>query len=613
MPPAQPGAPSQPGYDAQAGYTPPPAQAQPGYGAQTGYTPPPAQAQPGYGAQTGYAPPPAPPAYDLPQSVRMPTLQVDEYDGTPAPSPYSYSQPGAQTSQPENLYARPANQYSQPGYQPPPLADPYYRTVSTGGPPSGNKSGLWWKIAVPVIVVIMAAAAVYYFFFLRNPNNIIVSALKNVGEEASQRLDGTPLRAIKLLEDTINDGTLTVSFEYEDRWWNDEVSGKVSLASKMEQRDFALSGDLSVYGQRYDFEAFLNSERVALGSKLIDNKYYGFKFSTFRDDMRVLGDLFGIDRRTLNEMADAVEMIEKALAKPDKKKDDKYLAEYAKLLQDFYKNIEQTSENTEIDSGGKSVKCKKIDFVITKDAMVGLLNDFADLLENDESIREQFDLIYGDLLTNMYYRYSYNDLMNEYKSAVRRIDRGLDRSSKITFTLYIGSKDRLLSMGMDADLSSDGDRLRIRATMDFGASATDRWTLNIRVTGDVVNQTVNIVWDIKERSNSIENSISVTVQNETITLMSSWSPARGDFTLSVEDKYGDGGKLTGVFLPTKDGFSLEIDNPLPSYRDQYLTLKIEAKTGASIKKIDYVNLDKWDKNLKDKLEDLMYSGIFFGF
>jgi len=508
----------------------------------------------------------------------------------------------------EPIYTPPAQTYQRPD-------SPYpgYSEFAPAEPVKKKGVSKLIKFGVPIVAVVaVAVVAVILIFVSSSPMAIANKAITGMAEEATSRIDNTPLKAIGMMGDTLKDGRITVDFSYYDYWNEQEVSGSVKLSSNTEAKDYALGADLSIFGRPYDAEAYLNSERIAVGTRMLDNKYYGLKYSTFRDEIRSFGDLVGIDDQTMDEMSDAVDMIDK-LMNGEKTSADDYVA-YTNLVTEFVKGIEMTSESAVIESGGTSVKCKKIGFVLTDEQIVKLFNDLYDLIESDDNLREQLESIFDNpAMSGVYNNMSYRDLLKGLRDFIREFERNF--SGDITYSFFVGSRDRLLRWEMDANVKYDGEKMQVSAVFDFGASAQDRWTLTMTSTVSGKSETIKVVWDYKDRSDSIENTLVLTnPEDETITLKSVWSPGNGKYKLSYEylyqDWYGDSreetGEITGIFTTDGANFRLGIDNPIPEDDDAALTIDIKGETGAQIKQIDYISIGLWDMDLLERLQNLFY-------
>ena len=600
-------------------------------GAPAGGWPIPTQANPPY-EQTVQVNRPPEQSHALPGQAYIPPGQPYAPPGQP------YAPPGQAYAPPSQTYAPPSQPYAQQGQQntqqyqqnvfagqnenPPDQETPqawqtyspykpytpyeseytYEQLEAKHGPAIKKINGLWWKIAVSVIAVAIAAAAIYYFVFLRNPANMVVMALANMSSEVSQRIDGTPLKAYGLLMETIDDGTLTVNFDYEDGWFGDEVRGSVSLSSIMKNYEFAITGDIRMYDaywdddQRIDFRAYINKERFAAGSRLIDTNLYGFRYSTFGDDIRVFGNMVGLDRETMDQMADIVGMIEEALNTDPTERYNNIMQN--SILTDFYDRCELTSEQVEISSGNGNARVTKIDIVISKEAVIGLFNDLYDLMDSDEDIRSLYET-FADYTYGM----SYGSMMRELRDMINVIDDAYADSNTITLSFFVGSRNRLVRMEINTNIRIEGERIRFSGTFDFGTSAKDSW--DFRLTAE--DATLRIVWNHTERSDRIESIIVLTADNESFTLKSDWTPSNGRFTLSANDDYGFGGEISGVFRESSGGFNLAFDDiMIDSYYEDKLSIEIVGEYGAKIDPVTYINIDDWTMDLLEKLEALFY-------
>ena len=533
-----------------------------------------------------------------------------------------YGASGADYQPTEQTYAPPGHVYTAPGdyYARQPEApvqpsDTYAQSSAGGGAATGKKGKLWLKIAIPVFVIALAAAGIYYFVFLRNPANTVVRALANTGAEITQRIDGTPLKAFGLLSDILKDGTLTVDFDRGNERYGTQTTGSIKLSSISEEREFALAGKIKLYNDYNDeyrdveFEAFINKERLAIGSRLFNDNFYGVRYSTFNDDIEVFGDAVGLDSDTMDQMTDVVNILDEMM---NYSASDSSLNErFSDLLIKFYEGCEQTSDRVDIDIGGKSIRVTQQIITISKDAILGLLEGYYDLFEDNDDSRAIMDLYTSIIGADQYYSdgMSYNNALREFRSFIRDFEKYYSDASTITITLYIGSNDRLILAEIDASMRIDNERYRFSISFDFGESAEDRWVFKANADGGMIK----VVWDYKERSSSLENTIVITTDEDTITLISDWAPGRGDFTLSFEDEdtYGwqNTGEITGVFREENNGFSLSFDNLMDTYYGDIFTIDITAEKGAGIKQIDYINIDRWDKALIEEFGDFINNSM----
>ena len=498
-----------------------------------------------------------------------------------------------------------------------------------------KKGKLWLKIAIPVLAVAIVAAGVYYFVFMRNPANIVATALSGISAEVSQRFDTTPFKAYGMLNDILKDGTVTVDFDYNNTYWyQEQTTGRVKLSSKAEEREFAVEGELHAYDYyngyqeeeiSVNFEGYANKERMAIGSRQFDDKYYGIRYSTFESDIEDFASIAGLDSYSIDQMINIVKSID-SFMNPDTSATESASKKYIDELLKFYLACDQTSEKADIDSGGQTVRATRVDVSITKDAILDLMESIYDLLEEEDDILGIFSnslfSLFGTYWYTPVYTYGYNavapsvsdtntEILRSFRTLIRNFEKYYSDTSTITLSFYISNSDRLLRFDVNANLRVDDERYRFSASLDFGASATDKWVFRVTADGD----TVKLVWDIKERTSSFENIITITYSDESITLGCVWSPSRGDFEITYEQDYGpyytaqwglETWSLSGVYREESDGFRLTFDNVMDSYYNETLSLDIVAQRGSSIKQINYINIDKWDRNLYYRMEDFFY-------
>ena len=201
--------------------------------------------------------------------------------------------------------------------------------------------------------------------------------------------------------------------------------------------------------------------------------------------------------------------------------------------------------------------------------------------------------------------------MDELESFVNDFESNY--SGDITQSFFIGRGSRLLRIETRTDIRYDDERIGVRVTMDFGASAQDRWTMNVTVSEGSDRNTLRVIWKYDERTSAIENSLSIEANgNDALYLKLLWSPKNGDFRLTVDDGWSET-EITGGFTSNDSGFHIKLDDLNPN-DDEYIAFGIDAVYGAKVNEIEYINLDRWGETLIEKFEGLMdnllRSGIF---
>ncbi|MCL2365619.1 MAG: hypothetical protein FWC75_01040 [Oscillospiraceae bacterium] len=481
-----------------------------------------------------------------------------------------------------------------------------------GKPPLKNKTHKFLKIGVPIIAVGLIATIVVVLIFTRtNPLLVTGRALSNFSDELSERIDTTPLKALGMLIDTLEDGVVTVSVDYVLRWLGSN-RGDFTLSSNRAQRDFALKAEVTFFN-RLDFEAemFLNKERLAMTSSIMDEAYYGITLSTFRADIQDFGSMIGLDAQTMGALADAVEMLEWVMNMPGA--EDAALKPYVALLEDFVRGLRPSAERIRVESESESVSVTRIEYIVTEDKIAALLYDIADLISEDENMSGQLESlaknpVLFDALEYMF-AFDYSEIVQKLGDLAHVFENGL--SGEIAVVFYIGAGDRLLSMEISIDANVDGKSVLISGAYDFGKSAQDRWQFTgTKIIGDAAEH-ITILWTLEEYSDEMTNIFTIyDAHKHTLSLLSRWNPESGALILEFPEEW-DFAKINGTFLVDEDTFTLTIDRPSQRRLIRSVEVTIATEAEAQIRNIEFINIDQWRREVLYSLERVLLGLIGF--
>lgn len=454
-----------------------------------------------------------------------------------------------------------------------------------------------WMAGASALAVIVVVAAVL-LFVRASPLLAASRSMTNFQNELSERLESTPLQAFGLLMNSFSHGTVNVNFTYADRWSTARVNA--SLASNAQRGEYALSGNVNVDSVNLDFSTYLNRDRVAFGSRQIGRDYYGFRFATFRDDIRPFGRELGLSNSDMDNAADIVEAIGDSLRSGSTFAD--YYSDYTAALVSLFRNAEQVTNRVDVRVGGSTINARRVEYTFSDDAIINLLYDLVDIFENDENMLDAFNGPFVDSGISM----SHRDMVRTLRDAVRTIERNF--SGYVTLTFYIGNRDRMLRIDLSGDLVIYGDRFEFEIILDLGESATDTWELDMTFRFDRERVNVRIIWDYREANGNHVHTIEISGRDiDTIELRSDWDPVRGDFILSAHERsrWGtwDFGSIDGNFTTDGETFSLRFDQDT---RDGHWALEISTERGAAIGTIDFINIDQWTLAWLERIEDVLW-------
>ena len=522
-----------------------------------------------------------------------------------AKQPLSVIQENEQVSLQEAEGVMPVIQACQPQN----YAGPHEET----SPPPKKGLGLLLKIGIPVVAVILIAIVVIFLVVRASPLATTGIALLNLESEFTQRIDSTPLRAITLATEKLENGTVAANFDYSDRWSNIEATATITSNSR--NREHSLEVEVDDGRNIITAEAFLNRNRLAVGSSLVDDNFYGITFSTFREDIRNFGREVGMDRNTMDMLADMVELLEMAMNADDI--DDTILKPYIQLLTDFVMNTDPESERTQLQVGDESINVRRIRYVITAEDIAALLSDIVEMMQTDSELRDLYESLTDSMISSSSFGWrlfgawaapSYSEIMRTLRDAVRSFEEEI--SGDISISFYIGNHNRLMRMETEVDLRYDGSRARMTIVCDFGTSAHAVWVFTITTNIDGNRTSNEIVWDYDIRSARVINTITITTgdsqQENARVLISDWSKETGRFILSYDSR-DSAGTLEGTFTYDENGFSLAFDGSPSGFFERQLDIEITGTTENQVRSIDFINIDEWTNSILDAIEDALWN------
>ena len=466
----------------------------------------------------------------------------------------------------------------------------------------------WWKIIIPAALVAVVVA-VGLFFVLGNLSPLLnlQRAMSNLEDEMMDRINTSPLKAVYMLADTLENGTTDVSFEY--MTWGMMMTGDVSFLSNTQRREFAVLGEVNVPGLPViDFEAYINRQRLAARSRMISSDFYGITFSTFRDDLHSVSGILGLDPFTRNIAADFVESIEDMMNADAVTLED-ILEPYNALLVSFLTGLDRSTSRENITVGGQSVRADRIVFTLTEDDIIELLRDIHAAMDDDENLRMQFDMFDSPIMAEVgrdlgIMPGAYNAMLREFRQAINELERELHAYVELSF--YTDRGNRMLRSGISGEVEVGRNWTSFDIEYDFGADSRDTWTISTAVNTGFGRETANIIWDLNERSNRYEHVITITSgplfsPYSTYRLTSSWNPNNGDFTLSSDDGWRHN-SVHGNFTAERDSFTLRLsDLSLMGFGDS-LNIEINTSPSADFESINFINISDWTVDIIQNLQ-----------
>jgi hypothetical protein len=417
-------------------------------------------------------------------------------------------------------------------------------------------------------------------------------AEKNFEAEFLKRIETTPFHALTLLGSSLTDGTTTFKFNHRDAWtdWNNNErvnssAANITLQSDVKNLNFALNGDIETNGDKFDFAAYLNRNRLALGSSLIGSDNYGVDFSTIVQDIVSLAGMAGEFGISADDIDEAVEVFNQVTSWFGDSASSFDFGAYARIFTDFMLDSESVTENVDFDSGAS---VRRVTYDFSEAAYFNLYRDMLNVFENDNFIVSLFDSPFFAVNLGV----SRSDVMGVIRDAIREMEREMGMGTFI-ISYYIDGSERLLRMVID--LTSD--EMNMNMVLCLGDSAEDTWKLDMDLNDGWNDFTMNIVWDIRESDGTHTHVFDMAVSDgnwmdEAATAEIAWNPSTGRFTVSAAER-GDRMEevLNGNFTVNGDTFRLTFEHSESgSDWSNEFSLELSTSRGTNIGNVEYKNL-----------------------
>ena len=452
-----------------------------------------------------------------------------------------------------------------------------------------------------------------------------------MAEESMQRLEGTPLKALTMLGGPLQDGSTTVEFSAD--MFGMDVSGMLSLHSNINDSNFALMADVLIpFMGNFDLSVFLNDERIALQTNILDEYFYGIRFSTFEQDFQTFASAANLDPFIIEDVMMFLEELESALVALELASvqytydvgDLDYLTPYFEPFADLFREYFDSLElrRAEVTFGEKNIDAIRYSYTLHFEGMVAFFEDFTDLLENldvEGLIRETFYVFseqieaQGETITEQMIDEAIWEALELQRELVRDTRRDIEemrqefegyRVIPTILYIYLDNSGRLLQIFI---VSED----EVEVTLNFGTSVYDPWFFEIVTFENWEDDPIDfrVDWKFESVNNVTINRISVDGGGlggiGAASAVSEWNQNTGDFVKSMEMGGWQLGSIEGNFTVQGGGFELslsdiEIDGIL-------ISLDITTALGANIPEIDFINMDRWDGALMDRVEEAMFA------
>ena len=452
-------------------------------------------------------------------------------------------------------------------------------------------------------IALLLAVAVIMLVGRMTPLVAAERALVNLGGDMAYRLENTPFGAFPMLIEAMEDGVVTVNFDFSDRWT--EGSFSFELHSDEANREYMMYLSFDVDGFAFDAELHMDRHRIAVASDLLGDEFIGFTYATFREDFRPVAQMLGLSDDEADEIADIVDFIHDSMNMPEVGME--VFEPYAALFRQFMLDGTLSSESTTLVTRGQEVAVTRAIFHFTNADLVWLLRDLMTTMSQDRNLDPM----------GMIDPWMWDDIFRDLDFLLYELD---EIDGDVYLTMYIGPQNRLMILQVDAYMNGDGASVNFGMNADFGTSVFDTWYFTFFGTTEspswhdatMINSSyfeLLMVWTFEESAGRFVNTIEITATSEeywwdgfdetmhnwgssdTGRLVSDWNSNTGAFVLSFEDDdpWGVSAEARGSFvLDSRGGFQLSFDTI--DTGDMTFSISVSAEIGANIQPVqDFIN------------------------
>ena len=499
-------------------------------------------------------------------------------------------------------------------------------------------------IAILVIVAgIIIAVNRNYLYAKLAPEAYSIKAAEKTLSTFEDRLDKTPFGIVSDLDNALINGSVGIGAEL-----STEVDGvdqaidvDFEVARNIEANENKIYLSLDYMGVFADITAYANDSRLIFFSSLFDDEKYGMNYDNLASRLNDKFDL-GMSDEEIQIYQDELDA---AKAQSDFNIMD-YEKSFLSLRDKFLETMKPEVIYEKTNLQGEEVKCIAVKYTVEKEDAVSLLNEYVEIIKNDEAIKEAINLYpdefgYSSYYDEEEYASAYECYLAELEKMVADFEK--EYNGTVHIDLYSNTSGSLVKVLVYGDASiydeyyDETETGYYHTVLDLGKKPekSDRATFVIYVneTGAPENDPAAFTLGYIENENSDSKYSSEIIMSvleesyydeteyfETINLITDYDKStenisfEASYESELDEEYGyepENLSITGKLSRNADGSKLEFNDILiDEYSDIRLDLDINISKKAEITAPeDYKELDDWTDedigNMTSGLEDFV--------
>jgi hypothetical protein len=302
----------------------------------------------------------------------------------------------------------------------------------------------------------------------------------------------------------------------------------------------------------------------------------------------------------------------------------KAAARYEKfMIQTIFKYAEVEKSSDKIKVGGDNISCTVITVNVDEDAIVLIMQDLIDYINNDKSLEDlltrYFEAVPNTSLLYGYGSYDADDMVDEFYDAVDELEDSLDYIEDMKIDLegvfYITKSGKRIAQ-MEFDFDVNGEKAEIEVVLGKNVAKTKEMSLSIKTSDDYE---LSIEYEVDEDSaKAYEAEIKVSSKDwwseDSYKMSISWDKKSGDFEYKFKGDY-DEFVLQGNLLKKGDKYIFVLEKvktdgtPVDGIGDLELTITVDTRDPAPKAPSRYTDIVLMEEDDFEDLFDEIQDGI----
>lgn len=518
------------------------------------------------------------------------------------------------------------------------------------GPKKKNLVPLFVGLGIAILVIIagiIIAVNRNYLYAKIAPEAYSIKAAEKTLSTFEDRLNNTPFGIIFDLSDALINGSVGVGAELSSDVDGVETTMDVDfeMARNIESKENKLYFSLDYMGVFADVTAYANDSRLIFFSSLFDNEY-GMNYENLASRLNEKFDLGMTDE----EIEIYQQELDAAKTQTDFNIMD-YEKSFLSLRDKFLETMKPEVIYEKTNLQGEEVKCIAVKYTVEKEDAVALLNEYLEIIKNDEEIKEAINLYPNEFGYSSYNEEEYDSAYEGYLAQIEEVVTRFEEeyNGTLHIDLYSNTSGSLVKVLVYGDISIYDEYLEETKTgyyytaLDLGKKPENSnratFVVHTNETGAPENDPAVMTIGYIENENSdskysSEISMSVLEESyyddeedyfETIAIITNYDrkteiiDLKTTYESELDEEYGyepEDLSVSGKLSRNADGSKLEFNDILvDEYDDVRLDLDINiSKEAEVVAPEDYKELDDWTEedieNMTSGLENFIMKLVY---